>query len=399
MRSVQLLALGGLARFAVAKTCTKDIEISEPTPVIDCDVIDADVTVLESVTGALVIDGPEEITGNLIISNVTGLLSLTSNTIETIEGTFTLDNCESLNTVQMDALRTISELKMNRLTQLRSLIFGSEGVTSADIVSVSDTHLDSLSGLKLATVDTININNNARLTTFESDLVNITNELIINSNGDDFDISMPLLETAAEIQIANTRSLSVPLLESVSKSIKLDRNPEMEAFIAPNLTKVEGTVSFINNKALANVSLPQLTEIGGGLTIINNTELIDVDGFPKLEIVGSILLGGNFESVEMPALEDVEGSVNVSSTTDIEDFCDFFKEAESDNRIQGEANCESENADALEGGSDGSGNDSSNGGGNDSGDDEEDDDSAAGLLGVNFVVLGLSLVAGVAHLL
>lgn len=396
MHSAQLLALGALTRFAVAQTCTRDIEISEPTPVINCEVVDADVTVLESVAGALVIDGPEEIRGNLLITNVTGLLSLTSNTITSIDGTFTLDNCESLNTIQMDSLRSISELKMNRLTQLRSLVFGTEGVTKASVVSISDTHLDSLTGLKLATVESININNNDRLTTFESDLVNITSELIINNNGDEFQISMPLLESAAEIQIANSRSFEVPLLETVSKSLKLDMNPEMESFIAPNLTKVEGTVSFINNEVLANVSLPELTEIVGGLTIINNTELIDIDGFAKLEIVGSILLGGNFESVEMPALDDVKGSANVSSTTDIEDFCQFFDDAEADGRIQGKSNCDSENDDALEGGNNGG---SGSGGSGGSSDDSEDDEGSAGLLGVNFVVLGLSLVAGIAQLL
>jgi hypothetical protein len=281
---------------ALAQTCTRDIKISEPTPVINCEVVDADITVDETVAGSLVIDGPEEIKGNLVITNVTGLLGLTSNTIASIDGTFTLDNCESLNTIQMDSLRSIKELKMNRLTQLRSLVFGTEGVTKGSVVSISDTHLDSLTGLKLATVESININNNDRLTTFDSDLVNITSELIINNNGDKFEISMPKLETAAEIQIANSRAFKVPLLETVSKSLKLDQNPEMESFIAPNLTKVEGTVSFINNEALSNVSLPELKEIVGGLTIINDTELIDIDGFPKLEIVGSILLGGNFET-------------------------------------------------------------------------------------------------------
>lgn len=397
MRSTQILALGALTRFVAAQTCTRDIEISEATPSIDCEVVDADITVLDSVTGALVIDGPEKIKGNLLVSNVTGLLSISSNTISSIEGTFTLDNCEFLNSIQMDSLRSLKELKMSRLTQLRSLVFGTEGVTKASVVSVVDTNLDSLSGLKLATVDSININNNYRLTTFESDLVNITSEFIITSNGDDFNISMPLLESAAEIQIANTRSFQVPLLETVSKSLKLDQNPEMESFFAPNLTKVDGTVSFINNEVLANLSLPALTEIGGGLTIINNTELIDIDGFPKLEIVGDILLGGNFEKVEMPALEDVQGSANVSSTTDIEDFCKFFDDAESDGRIRGKSNCESENEEALEG--DNSDSDSGSSGGDDSGEEESTDEGSAGLLGVNFVVLGLSLVAGVAQLL
>jgi hypothetical protein len=391
MHSVQLLALGALTRFAVAQTCTRDVEITEPTQVISCTVVDADVIVDEALAGAVTIDGPEEIRGALTVRNATGLLSLTSNTIESIDGVFAIDNCENLGSINMGALREISELRMNRLTLLRSLIFGSEGVTKANVVVVSDTHLDSLTGLKLATVDSININNNARLANFESDLVNVTESLIINNNGDSFEISLPLLETAAQIEVANTRSFTAPLLESVSKSLLFDMNPEMESFSAPNLTKVEQDVSFINNEALANVSLPLLTEITGGLTVINNTELLEVDGFPELRIVGGgIILGGNFESVSLPSLEDVVGSVNVSSTTDIEEFCEVFNEAANDGRIQGQSNCDSENEDALEGGN--------NGGSGGSGGDD-DDEGSAGLLGVNFVVLGLSLVAGVAQLL
>lgn len=96
----------------------------------------------------------------------------------------------------------------------------------------------------------------------------------------------------------------------------------------------------------------------------------------------------------MPALDDVKGSANVSSTTDIAEFCQFFDDAEDDGRIQGKSNCDSENEEALEGGNNGS---SGNGSGDS--DDSDDDEGSAGLLGVNFVVLGLSLVAGIAQLL
>lgn len=280
----------------LAQTCTRDVEITEPTPRIDCEVIDADVIVDEAVSGALLIDGPEEILGNFIVRNVTNLLSLTSNTLTSIEGSFELENCERLASVQMDSLRSLNELTMIRLTDLSTLVFGTEGVTSASAVRVSDTHLDSLSGLKLATVESISIDNNNRLTSFESDLVNVTTELIINNNGDNFEISLPLLEAAAEIQVANVKLFEVPLLESVSGSLKLDRNPEMESFAAPNLTTVTNAVSFLNNKVLANISLPVLTEISGDLTVVNNTVLTDIDGFPEVETVrGAIQLGGNFE--------------------------------------------------------------------------------------------------------
>lgn len=100
----------------------------------------------------------------------------------------------------------------------------------------------------------------------------------------------------------------------------------------------------------------------------------------------------------MPSLSDVRGSANVSSTTDIEDFCKFFDDAASNNQIQGESNCDSENEEALEGGQSDSDDDSSSGGGS-NGSGNDDDEGSAGFLGVNFVVLGLSLVAGVAQLL
>jgi hypothetical protein len=97
----------------------------------------------------------------------------------------------------------------------------------------------------------------------------------------------------------------------------------------------------------------------------------------------------------MPALDDVKGSANVSSTTDIAEFCDFFDKAEKDGRIQGKSNCDSQNEDALSGGNNGG----SNNGGSGSGSDNSDDEGSAGVLGVNFVVLGLAMVAGVAQLL
>lgn len=265
--------------------------------------MDADVTVSEDIAGSVVIDGPSEIRGNLVVKNVTGLLALTSNTLESVEGTFELNNCENLNSIQMDSLRSISELKMNRLTNLQSLIFGTEGVTKASSVDISDTHIDNLDGLKLATVESLRINNNGRLISFESDLVNVTTELIIDNNGNNFEIKMPKLESAKEIQIRSSKSLSVPLLESVSGSLILDDNPAMKSFSAPNLTSVTNSVSFINNTNLANVSLPLLEEISGDLTVLNNEKLVEVDGFPKVKIVqGAIFLGGNFDRYYSPYL-------------------------------------------------------------------------------------------------
>lgn len=274
--------------------------MSVPTPSFDCDVVDAKITVEDSVAGNLLLDGPRTIKGDLIINNATNLLAIQSNTIRSIEGKFALVGLNSLNSITMDSLRTINNLQMEKLPALRDLTFGSEGVTEASEVQVTDTFLSSLSGLKLATVETLRIDNNDRLTRFDSDLVNVTDTLIINNNGRDMEISMLQLETASEVQIANVKAFRVPLLSNLSASLKFDQCDELESFIAPNLTKITDALAFINNKKLSNISFPLLTEIGGDLRIVNNTDLETIDGFPKFQAAASINFGGNFKEYVTP---------------------------------------------------------------------------------------------------
>lgn len=392
MHSAKYLAAAAFAGFAAAQTCTKDIEIEEATPSIDCDVVDADITVGEDVSGALVIDGPKQLKGDLIINNATGLISIQSNTINSIGGKFELKELNSLNTITMDSLRNVNDLTMEKLTSLRELTFGSEGVTKAAKVKITDTFLNSLSGLMLSTVESLQIDNNGRLADFESDLVNITESLIINNNGRDMEISMEKLESASEIEIANAKAFRVPALESVTGSLKFDKCDNLESFAAPNLTKVKNAVAFINNKKLTNISLPELEEIGGDLRIVNNTELTELDGFPKLERAASINMGGAFESIDMPKLDSVDGTAELATTSKNETFCNFWED--NADKVRADVDCKFDNEDANEGGETEGGRSASGSSG--SSDDEED---AAGIVGVNTALVGLALVAGVAQLL
>lgn len=104
----------------------------------------------------------------------------------------------------------------------------------------------------------------------------------------------------------------------------------------------------------------------------------------------------SFPSVKLPSLKDVKGASNVTSTTDIEDFCKFFDKASDDDVLQGEAKCTSNNDKALEGEE---GGDESSGSGGSSSNNSNDDEDAAGVLNVNMAVLGLAVVFGVAQLL
>ncbi|KAH8169158.1 hypothetical protein LIA77_11284 [Sarocladium implicatum] len=396
MHSSQLLTALAVAGFASAKTCTKDIEVTEPTPVIDCDVVKADIIIDESLDTTVSLEGVKQIQGDLIVKN-SSISGLTSSSINAISGKFVLQGCQFLRTLRMDSLTDVSEIEFTNLNALGGLTFGSSGQLKIDKITISDTHIDDLSGLNVVTVEDFLINNNARMKSFSSDLVNITGSagLRLEGNGKDMQLDLPELEMATELQFQDIKSISLPSLKKLNQSLKLDDNRELTDLSAPNLTEIGEALSLINNRKLSNVSFPKLETIGGDLTIVNNTAMLNVSGFPKLETIdGGIRMGGKFEDVELPSLQNVEGSSNVTSTTDIAKFCEFFDKAADDGILNGKAKCTSDNEKALEGGDGGKENDGSS-----SGSDDEDDDDAAGILNVNMAVLSLAVVFGVAQLL
>jgi hypothetical protein len=99
-------------------------------------------------------------------------------------------------------------------------------------------------------------------------------------------------------------------------------------------------------------------------------------------------------SVELPALSDVKGGCTVLSTTDISAFCGFFDNAHSKKIIHGTESCKSNVKAANEGGSDGDSSTSSSG----SGSSGNGTDNAVAALSVNNVLLGVSVIAGMAQL-
>merc|ERR1712000_203509 len=263
-------------------------------------------------------------------------------------------------------LTDVGELSFITLPRLGTLVFGTKGVTKISAIRISDTYLSDLSGLSVAAVDSFQIDNNRKITAFNSDLVNVTKELLIFDNGNNMDITMNKLEVVAEVQVSNAKNFEVPALERVTKSLKL-----------------------------TNISFPALETIGGGLAIENNTKLIAIDDLPKLKTVyGGISLRGNFEKVELPKLDTVSGTVVVTSTTDIKDFCQFFKDLKDDGKIEGEETCTWDNPSANEGGNGGE-SDTKSG----SSSDSKDEEDAAGILNVNMVSLAAVGLFAVAQLL
>ncbi|PHH88950.1 hypothetical protein CDD83_6857 [Cordyceps sp. RAO-2017] len=389
MHSVAILsalAAIGTSLVSGATTCSQEIHITEPTPVIDCDVVDANVIVDENVNGMLSIEGPKQLKKDFIIRNATKLLGVSSSSVNSVGGRLILDGCQLLSSFNMQSLTSVNILQFVNLPQLSAMTLGTEGVTKASSIIITDTFISNLTGLNFAQATTIEISNNAKLTTFTSVLVNVTKSLKLTNNGNNMQVSMPNLELAGDVQFRQVKSFDAPVL-SKAESIKFNDSPELLSVSANNLTEISASLTFINNRKLSKLQFKALKTIKGDMTVQNNTALKEIDGFPKLESVGNILLRGVFEDVNLPSLKDVKGSATATSTTDISNFCGRFDKLKSDGNIRGKMSCTSNNKNANEG--DGSGGQSNS--------DKEKD--AAGIVNVNTALLGLALFAAVAQLL
>ncbi|KAM3435297.1 hypothetical protein NHJ13734_005631 [Beauveria thailandica] len=339
-----VLATASVGAFAASSSdCTTDITIDSVNPTFDCDTIDAKVTVSPSLQGNLQIEGPKTFKQDFVISNTSSLLSISSSSLQAIGGEFLVEDAGLLASVDLQKLTKLNKLTFRRLGQLNKLTFSSSGVSQASSVDIADTFLSDISGLNLATVDSLTINNNRRLAKFNSNLVNITKTLILTNNGNDMQVNLTDLQSAYEIQVSNIKSLDTPALKEIQNGIKFDTNPNLETYQAANLTNVGtskngGSVSFINNGKLTNISFPYLKTISGDLTIVNNTNLNEITGFPELKSVENMLLGGTFENAELPKLDDVKGTINVKSTSNLTDVCKFFNGLKG-KVVQGKVNC------------------------------------------------------------
>ncbi|KYK60455.1 ECM33-like protein [Drechmeria coniospora] len=388
MRSVTILSsvlAVGSAVVSAVTTCTDDIKVSQPTPVIDCEVVDGSIIVDESVSGSLSIEGPKKLNKDFVVMNATKLISISSSSITSIGGTMDFESLTLLSSLNMQSLTSVNKLKLAGLPQLNGLTFGSKGVSRVSDIEIVDTFISDLSGLSIATADTIFISNNLKLTKFNSDLVNVTKTLALVNNGNAMQVNMSRLQSAGEVEFRQVKSFDAPALTQVG-SIKFNDSPELVSVSANNLSSITASLTFINNKKLTNISFESLESIKGDMTIQNNTALLALDGFNSLQSCGNMLLAGNFETVKMDKLNDVKGSATVTSTTDISSFCKFFDDLKSSGAIQGKESCTSNNKDANSGDSTG-------------GQSNSDKQDGAGIVGVNMAVLGLAVLAGLAQVL
>ncbi|KAI0470708.1 hypothetical protein GGR56DRAFT_141529 [Xylariaceae sp. FL0804] len=373
---------------------------SDPTATIASQADATQVAGCETVKGSVLIDtaaGPDidlsgdltEIGGDLICLNNGNLQSLSSSSLQTIGGAFNLQNVTQLNSLSFTSLNKVDTINWLTLNALPEPTFGDTGITEASSVTISDTFIETITGINVQTVSTMEINNNRRLTMFTSSIESLSDQLIVQANGLNLSMDLPNVKWIANMQIANVTSFSVPSLETVNGSMRFDSN-YFENFQVANLTTIQnGDLSFVSCPDVTNISFPVLTKVGGGFTIANNTALSIVDGFDQLANVGgAIEMRGVFTEIELPELNNVVGTATFISTDNITSSCSDL-ESLSGSVIQGKiTTCHGEDSAANNATSGSDGNGSSSGSGNGS--------SGAALVGASLpTIVSLAAVGAI----
>ena len=261
----------------------------------NCQTVKGDVIIAATASGSIAIDGVQQITGDLSCQNADQLTTISADQLAAIGGTFNLMNITILSTLAFSSLTDVNYINWVGLPELQGLNFP-QGVSKAQNVRISNTQLNTLSGIELQTVDNIDIDNNQYLGTVNvNDITNITGSLTISANAASLEISFPNLQAANNMTFRNVSAISMPSLSQVGGSLGL-YSDTVQSFSAPNLTVTGSSLAFVDCPNLSNISMPLLKDIGGGFLIANNTNLKAIDGFPNLQVVvGAVDFAGTYD--------------------------------------------------------------------------------------------------------
>jgi hypothetical protein len=288
--------LAQTATFCSQPTITINSQ-ADASPLASCTSVPGSIVVGPNAVDVLSLDGPTTV-GSVICENAGGLTSLGSTTIQAINTDFTLTNLTLMSTLNFDKLTAAKNIKFSALQALSQFTFPAI-ITKATTVLITNSFITKLDGINLASVATLDINNNNRLQKFDTQIANVTTQLTIDSNGQALEVTFPNLKTVGNATFRNASLVFIPSLATVSGAIGF-YGCNFASLAAPNLTSVGtagangGGIAIVANSRLANISFPMLSSAAGAVQIANNTKLSAID-LPVLSTVGGAIdLSGNF---------------------------------------------------------------------------------------------------------
>lgn len=245
-----------------------------------------------SVGPELVLDGVEEIKGDLTMDGNPELRGLSSSSLVKIGGGIRFNNVYALRDIALPGLAHVQDISILHAPELDSVELAETGVTAFSIV-ISDTWLQYLR-LDLNSDADLEITNNTRLDHFIGRFRTPAGWIVFTSNAEDLELDLSYLVGASELVVSNARHIHLPHLRFVNSSIEIAHNP-IDSLSLPLLKTVGGNLSIRNNTALTSVDFPKLETINSSLAVVNNSAIVELNGFPELAHVSErVVIDGDF---------------------------------------------------------------------------------------------------------
>ncbi|KAI5813446.1 hypothetical protein BZA77DRAFT_119970 [Pyronema omphalodes] len=336
MPSIKQLLLAAMVASMAAAACDEDVTIEsngDVSQLASCSKLNGKVTLGKKVTSVALPATLTSITGDVVADGAADLVAFQAPGLRTIGGSFTLKGLIVLNNLAFPELVSVGDINWATLPALQTLGFTKE-VSKANSVLITDTLLNTLQGINLKTAERFNINNNRYLRSVDVALTQVSDLLLIESNGKGVNASFPDLKWANNITVRDAGDIYFPKLEKVNSSAAFVNNTFTTADF-PELTAVGESFALISCSKLEKITANSLETVGGTFQLANNTKLTNVDGFGALRVVGGAIdLSGTFKDVNLPKLDDVRGGFNLQSTDDVN--CGNFTSLKSAGVVKGD---------------------------------------------------------------
>ncbi|CAG8599800.1 9111_t:CDS:2 [Ambispora gerdemannii] len=280
--------------------------------------------------------GCTSFTGTIAITG-TNLRSLSIPKIQTLHGTFTVQNNlslvslslpdlksasnlvfaqnKALSAIDVPGLKTVTTFNVNSAPSLRVLSFPA-GLNSIENFELSDTAIGLMKGIDASRVGSLLLsrNENLKSLTLPNLLSAESLEMIGNGRGN-FQFEANNLNSLGQGNFKNLASTALPSLNKVTSGLSYTEN-SFTTLSLPKLSEVGSTLTISSNPQLKSTSFPELSHIGEDLIIGNNQNLVTIDGFDKLDqIEGKAQLSGDFSTTLFPSLDTVGRGLNVESSS------------------------------------------------------------------------------------
>lgn len=287
-----------------------------------CPTLEGDIVITGEEYSELDWSDVKSIKANVTIENSANVTSMDFSSLETIGGSLELNFLTEVELLNFTLLKSASELSLISLTSLALLNMGQDTIVSSfTLYNTKITSIDLLMDYK--TIGSLVVSNNKDIVSIDlSETETVDSWLVLSFNGNDAEVKLPNLSTAANLDIQDVAELSVPSLTSISETLVLGYNT-FDLVDFEVLESIGVAVQVFSNDAMHSLSFPKLTYVNGSVEITNNTVLTNID-LDKLEtIAGATTIDGDFYNFTLPALTAADGLFTICSSNS--NFtCDYF---------------------------------------------------------------------------